>query len=63
MADTRHDSDSELDARTPRWVKLFGIVFVVVVLLFLILMLTGHHGPRDHMPSGESGHSSPRSGH
>jgi hypothetical protein len=60
MADPQRDSRPELDTRTPRWVKVFGIVFVVVVLLFVILMLTGHHrGPRDHMPSGHT----PRSGH
>lgn len=27
---------------TPRWVKVFGIVALVVVLLFVILLLTGH---------------------
>lgn len=36
---------------TPRWVKVFGIIAVVVVLLFVILMLTrgpGGHGPGRH---------------
>ena len=27
---------------TPRWVKVFGIVVVVLVLLFVIVHLTGH---------------------
>jgi hypothetical protein len=36
---------------TPRWVKVFGIIALVVVLLFIILMLLrgpGGHGPRRH---------------
>jgi len=28
--------------RTSRWVKVFGIVIVVLVLLFVALHLTGH---------------------
>jgi hypothetical protein len=31
----------------PRWVKVFGIVVIVLVLLFAILHLTGH-SPREH---------------
>jgi hypothetical protein len=35
----------------PRWVKVFGIILAVVVLLFVILLFTrGPHGPRRHMP-------------
>ena len=39
---------------TPRWVKAFGIIAIVVVLLFVIMLLTGH-GPGRHAPSGEAG--------
>lgn len=36
---------------TPGWVKVFGIIVLVVVLLFVILLLTrGPHGPRRHTP-------------
>ena len=35
---------------TPRWVKVFGIIIVGLVLLFAVLHLTGH-GPMNHMPS------------
>jgi hypothetical protein len=38
---------------TPRWVKVFGIIAVVVVLLFVFLMFTrgpGGHGPGGHTP-------------
>jgi hypothetical protein len=45
---------------TPRWVKVFGTIFLVVVLLFLILMFTRGpggrgHGPGLHTPSGNTG--------
>jgi hypothetical protein len=34
---------------TPSWVKAFGIVGLVLVLLILIALLSGH-GPGRHMP-------------
>lgn len=37
--------------RAPRWVKVFGIIALVLVLLMFIAMLTGH-GPGRHMPHG-----------
>ncbi len=47
----------ELDRRsstgTPRWVKVFGIVVLVLVVLFAVLQLTGvagRHGPGRHAP-------------
>ena len=36
----------------PRWVKVFGIVAILVVLLIAIMLLTGH-GPGRH--SGDAG--------
>ena len=45
---------------TPLWVKVFGIIALVVVLLFVILLFTrgpGGHGPGRHAPSG--GHPPP----
>lgn len=36
---------------TPRWAKVFGIIALVVALLFVILMITrgpGGHGPGRH---------------
>ena len=35
-------------ASTPRWVKVFVIIFIVLVLLFVILHLTGN-GFGDHL--------------
>ncbi len=35
---------------TPRWVKVFGIIVIVLVLLFAIKMLTVGGGPGMHTP-------------
>jgi hypothetical protein len=43
---------------TPRWVKIVGIITLVLVLLVGIMLLAGvggHHGPGRHMPSGGAG--------
>lgn len=64
---------------TPRWVKVFGIIALVLVLLFVISLLTGGgggHGPGRHTPSdaptlpssgtgsrGVEGHKPPAGGH
>ena len=43
------------DTGTPLWVKVFGIIFIVLVLMFVILHITG--GPRSHgshMPGGDA---------
>lgn len=43
---------------TPRWVKVFGIIFIVLVVLAGIILITGiggEHGPGRHMPSEEAG--------
>jgi hypothetical protein len=37
----------------PRWVKVLGIVAIVLILLFAVVILTGiggPHGPARHMP-------------
>ncbi len=35
--------------RTPLWVKVFGIVIIVLILLVGIMMLVGGHGPGAHI--------------
>jgi hypothetical protein len=41
---------------TPRWVKAFGIIALVLVVLFVISLLAGvRHGPGMHTPSGDAG--------
>ncbi len=46
---------------TPRWVKVFGIIALVLILLVGVLLLTGggNHGPGRHTPSGEAGGHTP----
>jgi hypothetical protein len=41
-----------LRTSTPRWVKAFGTVIVVLILLVGVMMLVGGHGPGAHMPAG-----------
>lgn len=51
-------SDRESPPSTPRWVKIFGIIAIVLVLLFVIIQLTGiggDHGPGRHISSGGPG--------
>lgn len=46
----------------PRWVKVFGLIALVLVLLFVIAQLAGvggGHGPGRHVPSGGSGRPTP----
>lgn len=42
---------------TPRWLKVFGIIAIVLILLFVVIQFTGvgGHGPGRHTPSGEVG--------
>jgi hypothetical protein len=49
----RDDQDTGATAGTPRWVKAFGAVAAVLVLVFLIVMLTG--GPGAHGPGRHTG--------
>lgn len=47
---------------TPRWVKVFGIIAIVLVLLFVVIMfMGGGHGPGRHTPSGDAGGQAPLS--
>ena len=48
---------------TPRWVKVFGIIVIVAVLLVVAMMFIGggEHGPGRHTPSGDAGGQVPPS--
>ncbi len=47
----------------PRWVKVLGIIAVVLVVLVGVVLLTGGggHGPGRHTPSGDAGGQPPPS--
>lgn len=40
----------------PRWVKIFGLIalLVIAVLILVMLLVGGEHGPGLHAPSGDS---------
>jgi hypothetical protein len=42
---------------TPRWVKVFGLIALVVVVLFVVVLLVGggEHGPSRHSPGSHTG--------
>ncbi|MGH3928963.1 MAG: hypothetical protein ACRDTF_03185 [Pseudonocardiaceae bacterium] len=56
--DTGVAPDRESTTSTPRWVKVFGIIALVLVLLLVILLFTrgpgGGHGPGRHTSSGSA---------
>jgi hypothetical protein len=47
MAEPPYSPDTKPPAM-PRWVKVFAIVAVLVILLFVVLLITGGHRPRRH---------------
>lgn len=42
-------------AGTPRWVKVFGIIALVVIVLVVVMLIAGRggHGPGRHSPGGD----------
>lgn len=44
--------------KTPRWVKVFGLVVAALALLFIGMILSGvggRHGPARHLPLSDAG--------
>jgi len=56
-------SDRGLTAGTPRWVRVFGIIALAVLLLLLVLLIAGgNHGPGRHRSSPALGGRPPSVG-
>ena len=56
MTQTPLEPDHGSTSGTPRWVKVLGIITLVLALLFVISLLAGvRHGPGLHTPSGDTG--------
>jgi len=49
MADPRPNSDPNDETATPRWVRVFGIIAAVLILLFIGFHLAGG-GFQGHLP-------------
>ncbi|MCL7747308.1 hypothetical protein [Halalkalibacter alkaliphilus] len=47
-------SGSDSNHRTPTWVKVIGIIVILIAVLVIIMIFTGDHGPGRHLPSGGS---------
>jgi hypothetical protein len=61
MSSVEENKGSGAVHSTPLWVKVFGIIALVLVLLVGIMLLSGgggEHGPGRHMPPTE--HSMPQ---
>ncbi len=58
--DTGVGPDRGSPPSTPRWVKVFGIIALVVVLLVAIMLISGH-GPGRHMHGADLGGYTPPS--
>ncbi|PGT79571.1 hypothetical protein [Bacillus sp. AFS040349] len=54
--DTGASSVEGRPPRTPRWVKLSGIIVIVLILLVVIMKFIGggNHGPGRHIPLGDA---------
>ena len=49
--DTGAGPDRGSTTSTPRWVRVFGIIVIVLVLLFVVqILIGGGHGPGAHAP-------------
>lgn len=55
--DTSPETDGSSPPGMPRWLKMSGIIVLVVILLVVIIQLVvgGQHGPGLHTPSGADG--------
>ena len=49
MSQTDVEPNRRSTPRTPRWVQVFGIIFIALVLLFVVLHLTGLSPMGSHM--------------
>lgn len=58
MSQTHDGTNRGSPYSTPSWVKAFGIIALVLVLLIGVVLITGfggEHGPGRHIPSDAAG--------
>jgi hypothetical protein len=64
--DTAAGPAPERPPTTPLWVKVSGLIGIVLVLLVVVMMCTGiggEHGPGRHLPSGSTNGHTPAIAH
>ena len=62
MSATHNPIENKSSYRTPRWVKVFGIVALALILVAFLVLATGiggEHGPGRHMLSDSMNNDSP----
>lgn len=56
----RRSTTRRSTTRTPRWVYVFAIIAIVLVLLLVVqILMGGNHGPGRHTLSGDAGGQTP----
>ncbi|HKO60625.1 MAG TPA: hypothetical protein VJV03_05655 [Pyrinomonadaceae bacterium] len=59
-SDEARVTPAEGSSPTPRWVKVFGAILILVLLLFVIMLFTrGPHGPGRHLRPGDGRDQTP----
>lgn len=54
MSQNHLEADQETAYKTPTWVKVLGIITLVLVILVAVLMQGGHNPSLHNMPSADS---------
>jgi hypothetical protein len=54
MSQSQIETDKETSYKTPTWVKILGIITLVLVILVAILMQGGHNPGLHNMPSADT---------
>ena len=64
-ADIEAGQNPESTVGAPRWVKVLGLVALVVIVLVIVILLAagGKHGPGRHTLSADGSHASALRGH
>ena len=55
MSQTQAEYNRKSTPGTPRWVKVFGLIALILIVILGILHFGGGHGPGSHLASGETG--------
>jgi hypothetical protein len=56
MSQHQDDEGRKPPPQTPLWVKVFGLIALALVVLFIVLQVIsgGEHGPQQHTPTSSA---------